>query len=141
GMPAHAVVDLAVETARRDQGTRRFAKLVNAVLRRVAERGQELLRRQDGTRCNIPDWLWQRWSATYGLETARHIAAASLGEAAVDLSVKPGGDSPARWAERLGGGGPGHRPGPPPPPPRPPGSGRPPRGAPRGRGGPPAARC
>jgi len=103
GMPAHAVVDLAVETARRDQGTRRFAKLVNAVLRRVAERGQELLRRQDGTRCNIPDWLWQRWSATYGLETARHIAAASLGEAALDLSVKPGGDSPARWAERLGG--------------------------------------
>ena len=39
GMPPHAVVDLAVETTRRDRGAHRFAKLVNAVLRRVAERG------------------------------------------------------------------------------------------------------
>ena len=44
-MPAHAVVDLAVETTRRDRGAHRFAKLVNAVLRRVAERGPELLGR------------------------------------------------------------------------------------------------
>ena len=42
-MPAHAVVDLAVEATRRDRGAHRFAKLVNAVLRRVAERGPELL--------------------------------------------------------------------------------------------------
>ena len=39
-MPAHAVVDLAVEATRRDRGAHRFAKLVNAVLRRVAERGR-----------------------------------------------------------------------------------------------------
>ena len=39
-MPAHAVVDLAVEATRRDRGAQRFAKLVNAVLRRVAERGR-----------------------------------------------------------------------------------------------------
>src|SRR5262245_50692719 len=36
GMPAHAVVDLAVEATRRDRRAHRFAKLVNAVLRRVA---------------------------------------------------------------------------------------------------------
>src|SRR5204863_6454090 len=47
-MPAHAVVDLAVEATRRDRGAHRFAKLVNAVLRRVAERGRELLADQDG---------------------------------------------------------------------------------------------
>jgi len=35
-MPPHAVVHLAVEATRRDHGARRFAKLVNAVLRRVA---------------------------------------------------------------------------------------------------------
>ena len=46
-MPAHAVVDLAVEATRRDRGAHRFAKLVNAVLRRVAERGRELLAGQD----------------------------------------------------------------------------------------------
>ena len=49
-MPAHAVVDLAVETTRRDRGAHRFAKLVNAVLRRVAERGPELLARP-GSAC------------------------------------------------------------------------------------------
>ena len=103
GMPPHAVVDLAVETTRRDRGARRFAKLVNAVLRRVAERGQTLLDCEDCTRLNIPDWLWQRWSASYGPEVARRIASASLREAALDVSLKPGGDSAATWAERLGG--------------------------------------
>jgi 16S rRNA (cytosine967-C5)-methyltransferase len=99
-MPAHAVVDLAVEATRRDRGAHRFAKLVNAVLRRVAERGRELLAGQDTTRLNVPDWLWQRWSATYGPEEARRIAEASLSEAALDISVKHGA---AAWAERLGG--------------------------------------
>ena len=102
-MPAHAVVDLAVEATRRDRGAHRFAKLVNAVLRRVAERGRELLAGQDTTRLNVPDWLWQRWSATYGPEEARRIAEASLSEAALDISVKPGAVSAAAWAERLGG--------------------------------------
>jgi len=99
-MAPHAVVDLAVETTRRDRGAHRFAKLVNAVLRRVAERGAELLATQDRVRLNIPDWLWQRWSAAYGPDTARRIAEASLREAALDISVK--GDAQA-WAERLGG--------------------------------------
>ena len=102
-MPAHAVVDLAVEVTRRDRGAHRFAKLVNAVLRRVAERGPGLLASQDRTRLNVPDWLWQRWSAAYGTDTARRIAEASLSEAALDISVKAGPGSAAAWAERLGG--------------------------------------
>lgn len=102
-MAAHAVVDLAVATTRRDRGAHRFAKLVNAVLRRVAERGPELLAGKDRVRLDIPDWLWQRWSATYGPDTARRIAEASLKEAALDISVK-GDEAEARaWAERLGG--------------------------------------
>jgi len=99
-MPAHAVVDLAVETTRRDRGAHRFAKLVNAVLRRVAERGRELLAGQDRVRLNIPDWLWQSWSDAYGPDTARRIAEASLREAPLDISVK---SDTAAWAERLGG--------------------------------------
>jgi 16S rRNA (cytosine967-C5)-methyltransferase len=102
-MPAHAAVGLAVEIARRDRGAHRFAKLVNAVLRRVAERGHELLAGQDRVRLDIPDWLWQRWGDAYGADTARRIAEASLAEAPLDITVKPGGDSPAAWAERLGG--------------------------------------
>src|SRR5262245_47842043 len=80
GMPPHAVVDLAVETTRRDRSAHRFAKLVNAVLRRVAEHGPELIKRQDATRLNIPDWLWQRWNQSYGPELARRVAQASLRE-------------------------------------------------------------
>ena len=96
-MPAHAVVDLSVEVTRRDRGAHRFAKLVNAVLRRVAERGAGLLADQDRTRLNVPDWLWQRWSTAYGPDVARRIAEASLAEAALDISVK---DGPGRSRER-----------------------------------------
>ena len=99
-MPAHAVVDLAVEATRRDRGAHRFAKLVNAVLRRVAERGPQLLASPDRVRLNIPDWLWQRWSAAYGPDTARLIAEASLREAPLDISAK---SDAAGWAARLGG--------------------------------------
>ena len=99
-MPAHAVVDLAVETTRRDRAAHRFAKLTNAVLRRVAERGSQLLSGQDRVRLNIPEWLWQRWSAVYGEGVARRIAEASLKEAPLDISAKADAQG---WAERLGG--------------------------------------
>jgi 16S rRNA (cytosine967-C5)-methyltransferase len=102
-MPAHAVVDLAVDIAHRDRGARRFAKLVNAVLRRVAERGRTLLRGVDSVRINIPDWLWQRWSAAYGADRARLIAEASLREAPLDISIKGSAGEARAWAERLGG--------------------------------------
>jgi 16S rRNA (cytosine967-C5)-methyltransferase len=101
-LPAHAVVDLSVELGRRDRGAHRFAKLSNAVLRRVSERGAALIAAQDAVRLNIPAWLWQRWTQAYGVATARRIAEASLKEAALDLSLKPAEDANA-WAERLGG--------------------------------------
>jgi len=104
GMPPHAVVDIAVDLARRDRGAHRFAKLANAVLRRVGEHGTGLLADQDGVRCNTPDWLWQRWADHYGSATARRIAEASLSEAALDLTLKPGTEAEAQaWAHKLGG--------------------------------------
>jgi 16S rRNA (cytosine967-C5)-methyltransferase len=103
-MPPHAVVDLAVEATRRDRAARRFAKLTNAILRRVGERGASLLVGQDRLRLNIPDWLWQRWSTAYGEEAARAIAAASLREAPLDITLKTSESAcAAPWAERLGG--------------------------------------
>jgi 16S rRNA (cytosine967-C5)-methyltransferase len=104
GMPPHAVVDIAVELTRRDRGAHRFAKLANAVLRRVGERGAAMLADQDGVRLNTPPWLWQRWTEAYEPETARRIAEASLVEAPLDLTLKPcaPGDAQA-WADRLGG--------------------------------------
>ena len=104
GMPPHAVVDIAVELSRRDKGAHRFAKLVNAVLRRVGERGTSLLADQDTTRLDTPEWLWRRWADAYGPETARRIAEASLTEAALDVTLKPGTPADAQaWTEKLGG--------------------------------------
>ena len=100
GTPPHAAINLAVEHCRRDRLARHFDKLANAVLRRVAGEGQAVLARRDTLRLDIPDWLWRRWSATYGEAVARHIAEASLREAALDVSVK---SDAAGWAQRLGG--------------------------------------
>jgi 16S rRNA (cytosine967-C5)-methyltransferase len=97
----HAAVDLAVEAARRDPQAARFAGLVNAVLRRVAREGAARLAGQDAVRLNIPAWLWQRWERTYGADTTRRIAEASLREPPLDISLQPDADAQA-WAMRLG---------------------------------------
>lgn len=98
--PPHAAISLAVDLCRADPKARRFHGLTNAVLRRVSSEGKALLGDLDPVTANLPDWLLTRWRDTYGEETAREIAAASLTEAPLDLSVK--GDAEA-WAERLGG--------------------------------------
>lgn len=98
--PAHAVINIAVEQARRDRSARRFASLANAVLRRVAGARADILAAQDSAKLNTPDWLWTRWVAHFGEDTARAIAAQHVLEPPLDLSVKSG---PEGWAERLGG--------------------------------------
>jgi 16S rRNA (cytosine967-C5)-methyltransferase len=98
--PAHAAISSAVDQCRLDRDAGRFDKLVNAVLRRVAERGAALLARQDAAAANIPAWLYARWQRNYGDATARAIAEASLREAPLDLSVKA---DAAGWAAKVGG--------------------------------------
>ena len=49
---------------------------------------------------DTPEWLYLRWSKTYGAATAHDIAAANAREPALDVTVKS--DAPA-WAEKLGG--------------------------------------
>ena len=98
----HAAVDLAVAATRRVPSGARYTGLVNAVLRRVAAEGAAVLAQLDGVVLNTPAWMWQRWCATYGAETARRIAQASLREAALDITVKPGEDA-AAWAGMLHG--------------------------------------
>lgn len=98
-VPDHAAVDLAVELVNKDHVASRYSGLVNAVLRRIARQGRE---RIAGLPAGIdtPEWLLQRWTATYGAATALDIANAHLAEPALDLSVK---QNPAAWAEQLGG--------------------------------------
>lgn len=96
----HAAISLAVDHCRLEPRSRHFDRLANAVLRRVATEGSAILAARDGVRPNIPDWLWQRWSAHYGPHVAADIAATSLRPAPLD--VTPRGD-PIAWADRLGG--------------------------------------
>ena len=70
--PAHAAV---AETVALATGRNCFAAgLANAVLRRMAREGEALLAEQDAARLNLPDWLWQCWSACYGEAVTRAIA-------------------------------------------------------------------
>ncbi len=98
--PPHAVINLAVFQVRGDQQARRFARLANAVLRRISEKGAALAAAQDPARLNTPDWLWERWVAGYGEDETYRMAAQHLIEPALDLTVK---SDAAGWAKRLGG--------------------------------------
>ena len=97
GTPPHAAIATAVDLVK---GTplAGFAKLINAVLRRIDREGRDWVTAQDAGRLNTPDWLWQSWVGAYGEDTARAIACAHLTEAPVDITVA--GD-PADWAEKL----------------------------------------
>ena len=99
-VPDHAAVDLSVRLAQSDKAASHFAGLVNAVLRRVAREGKERLATFDAPVFDTPEWLYLRWSKTYGAATAHDIAAANAREPALDVTVKS--DAPA-WAEKLGG--------------------------------------
>ena len=83
-----------------DRQALHFAGLVNAVLRRVARDGAAKLAARDTAVLDTPDWLLARWTATYGEETARAIAAANGHEPALDLTVKADAEA---WAAKLHG--------------------------------------
>ena len=100
GTPVHAAVDLAVEQCRRQRSALPYAKLANAVLRRVAKEGPTILATLDTARLDVPEWMYRRWVKHYGEHRAHEIASASLIEAPLDVSVK---SDATGWAQRLGG--------------------------------------
>ena len=97
-VPDHAAVDLSVRLAQADRRAARYAGLVNAVLRRVAQTRTTVLAEQASR--DTPEWLLARWTKTYGADIARAIAEANGHEPALDFTVKQDAES---WAERLRG--------------------------------------
>lgn len=97
-VPDRAAVDLAVHHARADRRAFPYAKLTNAVLRRVAEASEAII--ADTDIVDTPRWLFDRWRKTYGEATARAIMAAQRREPGIDLTVKADASG---WAERLNG--------------------------------------
>jgi 16S rRNA (cytosine967-C5)-methyltransferase len=98
-VPSHAAVDLAVEQANRDPRNRRFAKLVNAVLRRLVREKDEILAATASV-SPVPDWFRARLVAAYGEAEAAQIAESQLVPPTIDLTVKA---DATVWAEKLGG--------------------------------------
>lgn len=99
-IPDSAAVDLAVEHARSDPRTARFAALVNAVLREIGRRKERALPAALEKTIDAPDWFAARLEAAYGAEEAARILAMHRLEAPTDFTVK---SDPPLWAERLGG--------------------------------------
>jgi 16S rRNA (cytosine967-C5)-methyltransferase len=85
---AHAAVDAANDLAAADKKAVHFKALINAVLRRIAREGAPVLSGLDAPRLNTPDWLWARWGAQYGEDSARAIATAHGQEAPLDIVLK-----------------------------------------------------
>jgi 16S rRNA (cytosine967-C5)-methyltransferase len=88
GVAPHAAVDAANRLAQGDAKAVHFKGLINAVLRRVVREGAGVIAGQDAAALNTPDWLWPRWVAHYGEETARAMAAAHLAVPPLDLTLK-----------------------------------------------------
>ena len=96
GTPPHAAVGETVEAANALRQARGFAKLINAVLRRISREGATLDALPPGA--DLPAWLYTRWRAAYGDEAPK-IAQALLHEPPLDLTVK---SDAVAWVEKLG---------------------------------------
>jgi 16S rRNA (cytosine967-C5)-methyltransferase len=96
-VPDHAAVDLSVELANRDRTARRYAGLVNAVLRRITREGKKRIAQLD-IALDTPPWRMQRWRDAYGDETALKIVKAHAIEPALDLTVK---ENVQDWAKKF----------------------------------------
>jgi 16S rRNA (cytosine967-C5)-methyltransferase len=101
--PAHAAVDGAVALA--DGGPARGLKgLINAVLRRLAREGHALVAAQDAARLDLPGWIWESWTASYGEPQTRAIAGVLMQDPPLDLTVRADQEiGPAGWAAQLDG--------------------------------------
>lgn len=99
-VPDHAAVDLAVELVKSDRLALHYAKLTNAVLRRLARDRAAILDEADPFALDLPAWLRDRWVRAYGEGAVREIAALFACPPHVDLT--PFRD-PAALAAAVGG--------------------------------------
>lgn len=93
--PVHAAVATSVDLAASQGATRPFKGLVNAVLRGLVREPPPL----DDPEALCPPWLYARWTAAYGAESADAIARTIAEEPATDLTPKSPGAADAFVAE------------------------------------------
>jgi len=98
-IPDYACVNLAVTIAKADSRLRRFAPLVNALARKIAQHRDEIIERSDQS-LNAPAWFYDMLERHYGKPQARAIIAAQASPPALDITVK---DNAKAWADTLKG--------------------------------------
>lgn len=98
-IPDRAAVDLAVSQADSDPRNRRFAGLVNALLRRMAREKDTLLPEISAVTPDFPEWFESRLRHSYA-DSADAILNNLSQPPAIDLTVKADAEG---WAARLGG--------------------------------------
>ena len=92
-VPPHAAVDAANFLAGVDNHSVHFKPLINAVLRRVSVEGEAVVAELDLERLSLPEWLWERWTQSYGEAVARQIAAAQQMPPPLDIVLKKGAEA------------------------------------------------
>ena len=102
GTPPHAAVNSSVNLLKTRKKTKGYSGLINAVLRRVIEKGPAILattRPLD----NIPGWLRESWFRTYGRPAVRRFAQILTQDPPLDLQLKDQSTQNVKhWAEILG---------------------------------------
>jgi len=98
--PPHAAVATSVALAKRDH--QKLAGLVNAVLRRISEKGKDIVAKQDAEKLSAQPWLWDSWLAAYGEPVTRGIAEVHFSEPPLDISLKEPSQA-GEWRDKLAG--------------------------------------
>lgn len=94
----HAAVDLSVDLANEIRN-KRYAGLVNAVLRKTVTQGREILDALP-PEADTAEWMRARWLETYGAETLSAICLSHRIEPPLDITSK---ENPQALAEKLEG--------------------------------------
>ena len=84
----HAAISTSLQLADANPATRRHKGLVNAVLRRVSESRDAILKDLPPAMTSLPAWLQKRLRADLGPQQAEACAEALLAQASLDLSPK-----------------------------------------------------
>ena len=85
---AHAAISTSVQLADSNSKTRRYKALVNAVLRRIADNHEAILRDLPPAMSSLPAWLQKKLRADLGPQAADPCAEALLTQADLDISLK-----------------------------------------------------
>ena len=89
-LPAYAVVNETVRIAKKEYPA--YAGLVNAVLRKLADKGSQSIKSDDATdkfgiETSHPTWLVKMWNAQYGQDLCEEICWENLKDGRVELRV------------------------------------------------------